>query len=520
MPNITDFLLGTASGQTFPVSGVWVRLQNNVSLATFVSTAVTDAVGTFTVLAVPPGQYTVATGPTNTGPFTSTTDTSYNVGADVNTAINPFIGGDPWFDAKNSTYSGGAKSDGVTDSAPAIQAALNAASAAGGGTVFIPPAGPSNVYVIGSRLIVPFGVKLRGGGRNSCWVQAISGTFPINTEMIRLGDLSGSIGVDTWVSDMHIDCNNIAGSIGVYSERINENSGAKRMSINNFMSRGVQIKQPASGGTPQHYTLDELEFGTSASTPAAAIALDIANTSLTTPFRRISRISIGGTTALTTAMKIDGCSGRIEQVHIEHMTTGILVGSVLACFGLTIADVDGLNNVTNLVSISNTGGQRSIMLYDISPAGATNAIVDNINTVTVTTDIGCYVIGNQAVIASDGGLLTRLGRLALLKDIRLATSAPAFVASFTPDPTSAEIVSMFLTGNVTVNNPTNLAAGHFLIFQWLQDGTGGRTIAYGASYHTSGAPAIVTTANTSTLDTFYSFDGASLRLVSRITGQT
>jgi Pectate lyase superfamily protein len=52
----------------------------------------------------------------------------------------------------------GAKGDGVSDDAPAIQRALDAAHAAGGGTAYLPP----GRYLTRSALTVPDGVTLRG----------------------------------------------------------------------------------------------------------------------------------------------------------------------------------------------------------------------------------------------------------------------------------------------------------------------------------------------------------------------
>ncbi|MEN8155531.1 MAG: glycosyl hydrolase family 28-related protein [Bacteroidota bacterium] len=52
----------------------------------------------------------------------------------------------------------GAVADGVTDNTAAIQSALDAAGANGGGTVYI----PAGMYRIGSHLVVPSGVELRG----------------------------------------------------------------------------------------------------------------------------------------------------------------------------------------------------------------------------------------------------------------------------------------------------------------------------------------------------------------------
>jgi hypothetical protein len=56
----------------------------------------------------------------------------------------------------------GAKGDGATDDSPAIQAALNAMAAKGGGIVYCPPTG--RPYLLHTGLTVPGGVKLLGSG--------------------------------------------------------------------------------------------------------------------------------------------------------------------------------------------------------------------------------------------------------------------------------------------------------------------------------------------------------------------
>src|SRR5256885_3048177 len=116
-------------------------------------------------LAVSPiGATLVTAGQTITGPLTIS---------------GGITGPNPWYDVK--AY--GAKGDGVTDDTAAIQLALDTAGASVGGVVWAPP----GTYITSARLIVPFSVEFRGAGRNSTTLKAAN-TFPINTEMVRLGD--------------------------------------------------------------------------------------------------------------------------------------------------------------------------------------------------------------------------------------------------------------------------------------------------------------------------------------------
>ena len=78
MPTITDFIFGPGTS-VGTVQGVFVRFTNNVSGAQFITTAATNPQGQYTTPLLPPGDYTVATGPANTGPWT-TYDPHYEVG--------------------------------------------------------------------------------------------------------------------------------------------------------------------------------------------------------------------------------------------------------------------------------------------------------------------------------------------------------------------------------------------------------------------------------------------------------
>jgi hypothetical protein len=103
--------------------------------------------------------------------------------------------------------------------------------------------------------------------------------------------------------------------------------------------------------------------------------------------------------------------------------------------------------------------------------------------------------------------------------LRRTRQAKSFATPEATDPTQGGIVSMTLTANLTVNNPTQTLAGQEIIYVWTQDATGGRTITYsGANFAAGGGAAIVTTASTSTIDHFVC-DGTKWRLKSRITGQ-
>lgn len=405
---------------------------------------------------------------------------------------------------------GSADPTGAADSLSAITSALSAASAVGGGVVYMPAPASGTTYAISDRIVVPFNVELRAAGRNTTTVKAL-GSFP-NTgrELIRLGDLSGNIGVGCRVMDLRLDCNNIAGTTGVYSERINENSGIYRCSISNYASRGIQIAQPGSGGTPQHFTIDDVEIYSGSGTGASAIGLDVAMTSLGTVFREIRSITVFATgfTQLTKAIKIDGANGALQGIHVENAVDGVLIGSVLGCFGLSVRDVDGMTNVTNLVHLSNAHGSRSIVFMDLSPNGATNSLVDDRFSNTITTDIGLYVVGSNWCLASDQNVINQLGRTKIQKDLQRSRQTPSETTLVSGvDATAGELVAVTLTAARLVGAPTNPSTGQRLTFTLVQDGTGGRAVTWNAAFKVSWSDTGNTANKRSTIS--FNYDGTN-----------
>jgi hypothetical protein len=70
-------------------------------------------------------------------------------------------------------------------------------------------------------------------------------------------------------------------------------------------------------------------------------------------------------------------------------------------------------------------------------------------------------------------------------------------ATITPDFSASNNFTVTLGGNRTLANPTNLVAGQSGSIFIVQDGTGGRTLAFGSYYDFTGgtAPTLTTTAS-------------------------
>jgi hypothetical protein len=396
--------------------------------------------------------------------------------------------GPTMYNVLNDQY-GPADPTGATDSHAAFAAAFNAASSGGGGIVYI----PAGTYGLAAQPVVPYGVELRGVGRNSSFVKAL-GTFPTGTPVLRLG-AAGGIGVGCRARGLAVDCNNIAASTGIYSEGINENSGVFECMVRNYGSFGVQIKAPATGATPQNYSIDDVEIFSGTATGAGAVGLAITTRSgATTPFREVSRITVfaTGSTQLTSAIQIDcGGAGTVKEIHVENAVNGVLVGSLFGNFGTVFSNITGNSNVTNLLVISNANAQQNLIAMGVSPQGATNSIVDQITGTTLTAEQAIYAMGNGAtnqrtLLCTDSSQGTRITHLTVSHDLKRSFNTPGetnFVAGV--DASNAEYYSITLTANRVAGAPANPATGQRLTYTLIQNGTGGWTVGWNAVYKVS-----------------------------------
>ena len=85
MPAVTEYLQQVVNGFNVPIINSWVQLvDNDTPSLTYVSQDKTDSTGKFTIASIPPGNYTVnISNVSNTGPWNSTGNTHFFVGADV-----------------------------------------------------------------------------------------------------------------------------------------------------------------------------------------------------------------------------------------------------------------------------------------------------------------------------------------------------------------------------------------------------------------------------------------------------
>jgi hypothetical protein len=240
-------------------------------------------------------------------------------------------------------------------------------------------------------------------------------------------------------------------------------------------------------------------YGAGATTPVG-IAIGVTGSRVGTYIKSKINNCTSGSVAFTN----DGIS--TVDVHIYQASGTPLTGTINA-----LSRVDALVNGVAGSNYQFPGALRIQGGNALQLSNAANSSFASLTFDGTRADISWPLQTASGQFLKAGGMLRR------------TVQTPAHSATPTPNVALGSIFApAAMTANVTVGAPTNGAAGDELLFIWLQDGTGTRTIAYNAVYKTTGTGAVTpvtTAAGTRTIDKFITDDGTNWRLVSRITGQ-
>src|SRR5882757_8175203 len=121
-----------------------------------------------------------------------------------------------------------------------------------------------STYTTSAPWTIPLGSILTGGGSapgggRGTTLVADRRSFPRNTAVVSLGDAVQSEG--PLIENITIDCNHVSGSIGVFSDRVQELGGVRNVSVINYRAIGVAMLDqanlpPSTGGLPENFVLD------------------------------------------------------------------------------------------------------------------------------------------------------------------------------------------------------------------------------------------------------------------------
>ena len=259
-----------------------------------------------------------------------------------------------------------------------LQALLTLLGAGGGGTLQLRP----GTYLISNLMEVPNKVTLRGVNRSATLIKAGTG-FPTSTALIRLGPAAG-LSFASRLERMSLDCNNVTGSVGVYSFQGQEMCGLMLVAISNFKATGIHFDTGAA-----NFTIDNVEVYPSSTGATTGILLHCAGSQI------INKPTVGVQGLLTVGISVATGEATIIGAHIENCTDGILFdnarGVVIGASGPT-----AVANVTNL--IRGTGNTRYLTIIDATKNSATNTYKADFFGITVTDAfVQTAVAGNLQV---------------------------------------------------------------------------------------------------------------------------
>jgi hypothetical protein len=331
-----------------------------------------------------------------------------------------------WFQAMYNAVKATGGAIVVGGQTPTLSSAVSAAIAAGGGTIFTatPETFTSNPFpgagsnppiriifstgiwkttvplVIGDACIV----EGAGGGQvNGTNIQAVSGTFPINTPVITFGNSGNGI-FNSRLVNINVDAQNIAGSTCVFSTELQENSGLRDVGLWNFTLYGANID--ATSGSPvnpaAHYVIEKTSClpSTSGSSASATIGLRIVGNAGDGPWA-IRDISTVGANNYLAGLWLDNMqTGVFESLNVEGAQYGVQFGT-LGINGISLRNVQTPSGTIGVDTVNFNGIGNQISLLGIYKGTCTNAISDSLRGVMLTDDfVPIYIVGNAEKIIS------------------------------------------------------------------------------------------------------------------------
>lgn len=291
----------------------------------------------------------------------------------------------------------GAAGDGATDDGAAINAALQfakATTAAGSetrqGAVLLSP----GRYLTTETIFVPDRVRFIGSGRNISLIETTTGFADLH--VVRLGEIGDVEVFDCTAEHMGIFDYITTGSIGVYSNAVNEKSGVRGCLVK-AQDQCIRIAAEG-GGSPKNCFVENVECTPAASSPDAG-SIGLYCSAAQSHISGVTVFADLTTPTIAAGVVLDWSGIVADSIHVEGCVDGVIVGSTQSAFGVTLRGVSGPGgnaSVTNLVRLGNTFVQ-SVHISGLTKGLATNTLVDDTFVVTYTNSyMGVYWVGDGA----------------------------------------------------------------------------------------------------------------------------
>lgn len=380
----------------------------------------------------------------------------------------------------------------LADLAAAAPVNPTGASAHQGGVIYLPPGyyRQAAAHTIASNSTV-----VRGDGRQAAHI-FLDPAFPINTPA---WDITGTGTVfDSRLEHLTLNCNDVAGSVGVKTVNGQEGCGLRGVRVRNWKEKGFLALGTGQTSKPAEIVVSDCEFWASGGVSATANGIHFEDTVQQCYVEKSSILTLATNTGGLNAVYLRTTNVHAEDLHIEDFPNGFYVDVDAA---LSVDSVNSFNGVgpgagqativlpttTNRCTARNINNGTGNILYD-QRAGMTRGgstfrflheyAVDYSNTDVVVGHFGALDV--RKTRTAGGPTATAL----VVKD-GTTTSLTASIQQW-QDSASAVRAEMYTGGGLrlglTANAATNWTDGHLQLgpyHLWMDD-TGHLRVKSGA----------------------------------------
>lgn len=186
-----------------------------------------------------------------------------------------------------------------------------------GGVLHLPTGG----YLVSRTVVIPNKVQLVGEGLCSMII-ADPGAFAANTPIVQLGDDNAPGAYSCRIENAYIYCNEVPGSIGVYSEKVQERSGARCVDVQRFGKKGYWFY----GFGCQHFQMEQCGAGPGSQTVGddAAIGIHLESAISANQINRCTTFGNPSISPYGVGIKLsNGSQCSLSDIHTESSYNGI-----------------------------------------------------------------------------------------------------------------------------------------------------------------------------------------------------